>query len=87
MLQGLALRLKTPAEARRHETAKGKPNRVMGRSGMFFPQPRRGSLGVVDFTLAHVRAAGAGADAAIVEAQGDQTGIARGALQGRDRPY
>ncbi|MNN61426.1 hypothetical protein D3C81_1766590 [compost metagenome] len=50
---------------------------------MLFQQPGRRCLGVIDFAAAHVMAASAGADATVVETQGNVTGIAGGALQHR----
>lgn len=51
---------------------------------MFLAQPGGGRFGIVHFTAGHVMGAGAGTDATVIESQGDQTGIAGGALQGRN---
>ncbi len=51
---------------------------------MLDPQPFGHRLGIVDFASAHVVRAFTGTDATVIEPQGNQTGIARGALQGRD---
>jgi hypothetical protein len=80
----LALRFQAPAETGGDKTAEGKTEQGQRQIRVLFPQPGGSGLGVVDFTAAHVVGAFAGTDATVVETQGNQTGIARGALQGRD---
>ena len=78
------MRFQAAAETCCNKSAEGKPNRVSGNSGCLRPQPFGDRLSIVDFTGAHVVRTFAGTDATVIETQSNQTGIARGALQGRD---
>ncbi|MNR08907.1 hypothetical protein D3C85_1250850 [compost metagenome] len=79
-----ALGFETAAETCCNKSAEGETEQGQWQIRVFFTQPCSGSLSIVDLAGAHVVGTFAGANAAIVEAQGDQAGVARGALQGRD---
>ncbi len=84
VLERLTLGFQTSTETGCNKTAEGEAEQRQRQLGVFGPQPFGNGLGVVDFAGAHVVGAFAGTDATVVEPQSNQTGIAGGALQGRD---
>ncbi|MNK96778.1 hypothetical protein D3C87_1170780 [compost metagenome] len=84
VLDLLALGLKAPAETCGNKTAEGKTEQGQRQFRVSGAKPFGDSLGIIDFAGAHIMCTFTGADTTVVETQGDQTRIARGALQGRD---
>ncbi|MNH97912.1 hypothetical protein D3C73_506190 [compost metagenome] len=84
VLELLALGLKASAETCCNKTAERKTEQGQRQLRVFVAKPFGDSLGIINFTGTHVVGALAGTNATIVEAQGDQSGVARSALQGRN---
>ena len=78
------LRFQASAETCCNKTAEGETEQGQRQFRVFGPQPFGHRLGIIDFAGAHVVRAFTGTDATVIETQSNQTGVARGALQGRD---
>ncbi|MNP42173.1 hypothetical protein D3C76_1359260 [compost metagenome] len=83
LLERHTLSLQAAAKAGGDKATEGKAHQRQGQTCMLCQQPGCCGLSIVHFTAAHVMAAGTGADAAVIETQGNVTGIAGSALQHR----
>ncbi|RMP56527.1 hypothetical protein ALQ20_05443 [Pseudomonas syringae pv. atrofaciens] len=84
MRELFTLRFQPATQVCSNVAAKGKSEQGHRHIWMLRPQPLGGSLGIIDLARPGNRGTGTGTDAAIIEAQRDQTLIACGTLQRRD---
>ncbi|MNC47267.1 hypothetical protein D3C75_963180 [compost metagenome] len=84
MFERFALRFQASAKTCCNKSTEGETEQGQWQLRVSGAKPFGHSLGIIDFAGAHIMCTFTGTHPAVVETQSNQTGITRGALQGRD---